>query len=478
VLQAIGGHFQSKVSALIKVNSGKATEVNLSLTDGRAPMLPHAWPDSLPVAEMAKLEKQHGGFNLPEGPGKDLVQTRCQTCHTLARVVGGRYNLDLWTMVVTEMRSNMAAAHLPPNLNLTDEQGATVEAYLTKNFRPRQVDLNSRFPFRLVTGEARNYRVVTYMVQPKGALPHDVAAAPDGVMWAGLRGGKVLPDGALLRWDPWTLEVTPWYAPPGGNTPSDLNRWLGNPQITANGVLWITDEPNQRWLSFNTHTEQWKAWPVPAGHFPGANSMAIGHDGWIWATNESHQQSGVYSLNPATGQWRFYNAHTLHAGSYGMAISSDGTAWYAEDAHDKIGHAYPKTGKDEDLAIPMKGRLYPRRMESDAHNNVWVALWEAGKLMKIDATTKKMTIYSPPTAVPGCYGVAVDKVHDIIWVSEQQADKIARFDPKTGKWLEFSVPEAQSDERRLSISQAYPNRVFFSGADSGRIGFLEYEGKE
>ena len=81
----------------------------------------------------------------------------------------------------------------------------------------------------------------------------------------------------------------------------------------------------------------------------------------------------------------------------------------------------------------------------------------------------------PPTKVAGCYSVAVDTKHNLIWVSEQQADQIARFDPKTKSWLEFSLPYAQSDDRRISVDPTDPGRIFFSGATSNLIGFVEYD---
>jgi streptogramin lyase len=112
-------------------------------------------------------------------------------------------------------------------------------------------------------------------------------------------------------------------------------------------------------------------------------------------------------------------------------------------------------------------------MNSDANGDLWVALWLAGKLMKIDYKTREMKIYSPPTPTGGNYSVIVDKKNDLVWVSEHQVDKIARFDPKTEEWIEFPLPESESDPRRIDIDPTNPNRVFFSGNTPGRVGFVE-----
>jgi streptogramin lyase len=87
-----------------------------------------------------------------------------------------------------------------------------------------------------------------------------------------------------------------------------------------------------------------------------------------------------------------------------------------------------------------------------------------------------MTFFAPPTETSGTYSVTVDRKNNLIWVSEQMADKIARFNPKTGEWVEFPLPDSESDPRRLEIDPNNPNRVWWSGNLSGRMGFVEVLG--
>jgi hypothetical protein len=39
--------------------------------------------------------------------------------------------------------------------------------------------------------------------------------------------------------------------------------------------------------------------------------------------------------------------------------------------------------------------------------------------------------------------------------------------------VEFPLPEAESDPRRIDIDPTNPNRIYFSGNTSGRVGFVE-----
>jgi virginiamycin B lyase len=459
--QGVGGNFQSDVSAPLTVAAAGSAKIDLALNKARGPMLPPAWPQRIPEAQIPGVSTE-----LPAGDGKDLVDARCTTCHDLVRVVVKRSDHDDWDHTVARMRTRMVAAQIP---DLTDADTATVVNYLTGKFGPIQpYDPNSRLPTALLQGKALHYRVVTYDLADHHAEPHDVASDPQGNAWVAERAGR------LGRFDPNTLEFVEMRTPPG---PAPLDRQsLGNPQIDQRGMLWVVDGPNHRWLSFDTKTEKFLAfaWPQGKGN-AGGNSMALNPDGTIWATGGDKE---ARMLDPQTMEFKFFPSPSAKGGkelpgAYGIAVAGDGSVWWAEDAADKMARADPKTGEVTEYKIPYDGYAFPRRMNSDSNGDIWVALWNAGKLMKIDYKTKEMTIYTPPSQTGGNYSVVVDKKNNFIWVSEHQVDKIARFDPKTQEWVEFPLPEAESDPRRVDIDPTNANRIFFSGDTPGRLGFVE-----
>jgi len=114
-----------------------------------------------------------------------------------------------------------------------------------------------------------------------------------------------------------------------------------------------------------------------------------------------------------------------YAGLVDVKAGLDGSIWFAEDNVDLMARIDPVTFKIDEYKIPYQGHAFPRRMNSDANGDLWVALWNAGKLMKIDHKTKQMTLYTPPSNNGGHYSVIVDKKGGYIWVSEHQVDKIA-----------------------------------------------------
>ena len=424
-------------------------------------MLAPSWPQRLPEEQLKSVS-----LDLPAGDGQQLVEARCTTCHDVQRIVVKRTTLPEWQHIIDRMRGNMASANIP---DITNQDAATIAKYLSANFKvDGGFDPNSRLPRELLTGKALKYRAVTYDLPDHFAEPHDIASDPNGHGWVAERAGK------LGRFDPKTYEFVEIAPPPGPAAPN--RQRLGNPQIDKNGILWVSDGPNGRWLSYDTKYDKFSSFQWPRGHGnAGGNSMAVSPDGWIYATGAGRE---VRALNPTTAEFKFFASPSAKGkeepGAYGLTVAGDGSVWWAEDNIDKMARVDPVTGKVDEYAIPYKdGHAFPRRMNVDANGDIWVGLWQAGKLMKIDYKTKEMKIFTPPTPNAGNYSVVVDKKNDLIWTSEQKVDKIARFNPKTEEWVEFPLPEAQSDPRRIDVDPTNPNRIYFSGDTAGRLGFVE-----
>jgi streptogramin lyase len=460
-VQSVAGEQQSDWFEDVQVTTGGSAKVGMALTHHRGPMLPPAWPQRIPEAQADQVT-----LDLPEGDGKALVAEKCASCHDLRRVVVKRSNRDHWAHTVGRMRTRMAVASIP---DLTEQETTKIVDYLVGHFNEVQpYDPNSRLPTALPTGKAVAYRVVTYDLVNTHAEPHDVAADPKGNAWVSERAGK------LGRFNPSTLEFAEFDTPPG---PASKDRQsLGNPQIDSKGILWVADGPNNRWLSYDTANGKFLAfaWTGRKGA-AGGNSMALHPDGTIWATGAGRE---ARQLLPESAQFKFFEAPAAkqhhNPGAYGIAVAGDGSVWFAEDEIDQMARVDTKTGKVEEFKIPYsQGHAFPRRMNSDVNGDLWVALWKAGKLMKVDYKTNAMTIFSPPTANGGTYSVVVDKKNNYIWASQHQVDMIARFDPKAGEWVEFALPDAESDPRRIDIDPTNPNRIFFSGNTPGRVGFIE-----
>ena len=70
---------------------------------------------------------QRGGdqINLPEGPGKEILQNACTECHSLQMVVGTGYDRQEWGLTLERM--------ITAGANMTPDQIPTLTDYLLKN---------------------------------------------------------------------------------------------------------------------------------------------------------------------------------------------------------------------------------------------------------------------------------------------------------------------------------------------------------
>lgn len=476
VVQGIGGEFQSALSNPVDVADGRAATVDVSLTTARAPQLAAAWPGQLPGQQGGEAEAAAPGAQptLPAGDGARIVLTKCSQCHDAQRIVRARYDRARWEETVDDMSEYVKGSTFATDV--TEQESKTLVDYLVANFtgtrgarEERKPDPNSRLPRTLMQGDQRKYVAVEYELPNLQSEPHEVAVDSDANGWVTQRRG-----GKLGRLDQKTLLYTEIAPPPAVATKLRLNGIVTAP----NNKLWFVDGgPNRRFLNLDTKTREFNVFNLPklkSGNASG-NTMRVHPDGTVWLNSIAGNE--IIQLNPTT---RDFKVFTVPAGEkagrsaspYGMAISGDGKIWFVENAMDQVGRLDPATGKFDEYPIPVP-KPTARKAGMDSEGNPWVGLHGAGKLMKIDYKTIKMTVYDPPTKNSGVYSVQGDPKSKLVWFSQQHVDQIARFDPTTETFTEFPLPTAEEDHRRIDVDANNPNRIWWSGNLSGRMGYIE-----
>jgi streptogramin lyase/cytochrome c5 len=474
VVQAIGGENQSAPSAVVDVVGGQSASVDLALTVARAAALPPAWPGREPGERGAEAEAGAGaGPVLAEGPGKAIVEAKCQACHDTQRIVRSRGDQARWQQVLRSMSLYAQGSTLAQPL--TDDEEKVVLAYLSATYAPAagsakpKPDPFSRLPRTLVAPAARNYIVVEYELPNRGAQPHEVAVDRDGNGWVTQRVG-----GRLGRLDLKTLAYNEYVPPDAASSVVRLNAIRrGN-----NGEFWMVDGgPNRRWLSFDPKTDRFTVYALPAVRSGSAsgNTMRVHPDNTVWLNSIAANQ--VIRLDPATKQFTFFEVpagvkNNKTANPYGMAVGGDSKIWIVENAVDQIARIDPATGTFDEFPLPVKDPV-ARKLGSDWDGNLWVGLHGAGKLLRVDYKTLKMTEFAPPSEDAGVYLADPDMQNHLIWTSLQHVDKLGRLDPATGAWTEFPLMFAETDVRRIEVDPSNPKRVWYSGVLSSRIGYVE-----
>src|SRR5216110_2671121 len=115
----------------------------------------------------ASLSQQRNSapVNLPDGPGKEIVQTVCARCHSLGLIVNDGYTRQEWPRVFGTM------------VDLPKDQADLVATYLSTHFpeKPKPA------PVIIPGGAAVAFK--EWSLPTKGSRPHDPLATPDGALW-------------------------------------------------------------------------------------------------------------------------------------------------------------------------------------------------------------------------------------------------------------------------------------------------------
>lgn len=297
-------------------------------------------------------------------------------------------------------------------------------------------------PFTVAQSET--VPVIEEFPVPSGTHPHDVAPAPDGVVWY-----TAQHTGGLGRFDPETGEdrLIPLGA---GSAPHGVI-------VGPDGAPWITDGGLNAIVRVDPETEEVEVFPLPAERpNTNLNTASFDGDGILWFTG----QNGIYGrLDPETGEMEVFTA-PRGRGPYGITTTPDGEIYYASLAGSHIAHINRETG-EATVIEPPTPRQGARRVWSDSEGRLWVSEWDAGQLGMYDPATETWQEWQLPGTNPRPYAVYVDD-QDMVWLSDFSANALVRFDPATETFEAFVLPNAGASVRQIL---GRPGEVW--GAESG-----------
>jgi virginiamycin B lyase len=89
-----------------------------------------------------------------------------------------------------------------------------------------------------------------------------------------------------------------------------------------------------------------------------------------------------------------------------------------------------------------------RRVWADSKGDLWVSLWNVGKLGRYSPAAGKWQTWQLPGDVPRAYAVYVDE-RDIVWVSDFGANAVLSFDPKSEQFTPYPGSTDNADVRQI-----------------------------
>jgi virginiamycin B lyase len=330
----------------------------------------------------------------------------CTGCHTLERIMKSTYDTDGFLDVIQRMSlyypgsTPLKPQRLAGSATRDVERGGsgrkTAEWLASVNLSQQPI---WTFPLKTqprLTGKSTRVIITEYDLPNPLIQPHDVVLDREGNVWYSDFGQMF-----LGKMEPKTGKVTQYPIPvvkpgwPEGTLDlefdKDDNPWVG---VMYQSAIAKFDKKTEKFQMWSTPKE----WDTDGGQLGHLAVTGTDVDNKVWIKNSD--VGNIYRLDVASNKFE-------NLGNF-------------KD---------PKTGK----------RIGTYGIHSDTENNAYLLDFSAGNIVKIDARTKKPTVYETPTPDSRPRRGRVDR-EGRLWFGEYQGDNIGMFDPKTERMTEWKVP--------------------------------------
>ena len=395
---------------------------------------------------------------LPDGHGKDLLTTRCFSCHGFQSRMAAQIRDDVgWRDRVNYMRSTFGYLIGP----FSEQDRDDVTAYLTKYFGPDSTlprspaelpkyEAVKQAPF---SDDAMKIVYVSYEMPGVNRFPGSARPLRDGNVWIWEYRGHW-----FSKLDPKTGQITE-YSIPGVDQASNHAVVIG-----PDNMIWFSEQATDTLGKMDPVTHKITRYKEKS---PGTrHTLVVDSKGMVWATG-----SPLTRFDPET---ETYNDFAEVPSAYGIALDKDENVWFSEfTKNGKIGKVDFKTGKITKFQQPTP-ESWPRRLKIDAQGNVWFCEYEAGKLGRFDPKTETFKEFQLPGGRPSPYALEIDKNTGHIWLSSLEMDTVTEFEPATGKITTY--PFIFSENGMRDFFQDDAGRMWWGSQANNRVGYFYLSG--
>jgi streptogramin lyase len=404
----------------VAVRAGENAKLSLAMHAGQGVVPPP--PRNVTFARYSEI--------YPREPGVEVIEQGCMRCHDENFIPSRPGSEDIWRARL----GHMMGAELD-----TRDARAYAEGALSGRVQ--------WFPFAKKDRDA----FIAYVVKNFGpeAKPRFVRAEQDVPMDEAVLSKAMFIEYRLPIDAPGTGSSSPEFAKQGRGI-----RWGQDIRFDAEGNVWLTDRGYpHRLVKLNPRTGEQKDYIYPDGGKLGNHDLIIDRTGIVWAPEHSGlEPSGkkrILGFNPRTEKWEFQVPgdpeeviRNERKWMQSMALDSKNNlyvGWIMGGAITKLDRATMKT-----KVYPMTDRgAVPYGVISDRNDNIWIALWNSGKLAKFDTINEQWTEFAPLTFPAHIRRLNVDAQNNIwaaLWNQGRRQGRLAKLDQTTGRFTEYPVP--------------------------------------
>ncbi len=392
----------------------------------------------VPVAALGQSSRP--APKLPDGAGKELVQSVCTACHDTRQITrSSGYTQAHWK----ELTGTMI------DLAATPEEQEKITGYLAMHFPP-----NGKFAAKLVKGDAKiSFR--EWVVPTLGQRSRDPIQAKDGsIWWAGQWGNLV------GRIDPATGAMKEYPLPP--------NAMPHSVTLDKDGNVWYTGNKNGTVGRLDPKTGRITEYRMPDPKARDPHTPIFDRDGILWFTLQHSNMIG--RLDPATGAIKLATLKTRGSKPYGIKLDAAGAPWVSCNGSNCLIKVDPKTMALTEIKLPHE-KTTVRRLDIAGDGMIWYVNSGRGRLGRYNPKTGEIKEWASPSG-PKSHPYAIAVVDGIVWYNESRMrpDALVRFDPKTEKFQSWAIPSGgvyagiirhmrPTRDGNLLIHQSSTNRI-------------------
>ena len=429
------------------------------------------------------LSGYQGKQLLPPGKQRNVLVTRCSTCHFFQnRWVPLSLDVDGWKNGIEYMKALTVAGSIDQK---TETDLAT---YLASAFGPDSVLPKSpeqapgygKAPPQPVTDDALNIVYVEYEMPQPHYFPFSAAPDNTGHVWIPNHGAT----NKITRLDPETGAMQDFQVPYTG--PALIHSAVPAPDGTVwlaesgrSHVLGKWDPATQKITEYvdniappgQTGSDDQASHGELAGAGPGQkHTVRIDKDLNVWS-------SGIplTEFDRKTGKFTHFNDAAV---AYDVKPAPNGDVWFTFPSANRIGKVDAKTRKVSMWEMPTPN-IYPRRMEIGPDGMIWVGEagfpFSVGKMARFDPRTQTFKEYVLPGPDPSPYALGFD-ADGYLWYDSHYQDTVNRFDTRTGKIIEYPFPHAEISHREFFRDRQ--GRMWYGSNPNNKVGYFYLTGKK
>ena len=371
---------------------------------------------------------------LPDGDGKELLQTVCFACHPAFNILGsaGYDSVEEWKAVFGTM------------VKLPDAQANTIGSYLAEHFPAKP----ARKP-KLVPGDVE-IEITEWQAPTLGQRARDPVEAPDGsIWWTGMWASLV------GRLDPATGTMEEFKLPVTARPHSIV--------AADDGNIWYTGNSNGTIGKLNPASGEITQYTTQASD---PHTATFHPNGKLYFTAQNSNMLGV--LDPETGALKEVQTEPR---PYGIKVAKNGTLFVAYNGTNKIGAVDPETLDVRYFEIPNAASRI-RRLDIASDGIVWYVNSTQGKVGRLNPATGEIKEWDSPSG-PQSSPYALAVIDDKVWYNESgmRPDTLVRFDPATEKFQSWAIPSGVGIVRNMAVTK--DGNLLIHQSSTNKIGLVK-----